>query len=67
MLLIMKKSQAKSWVMRDLWQTTSNITQRHGPGIAAYPKQLKSTGVKSLMERAIKSRDSKDPKRRFKS
>jgi hypothetical protein len=44
----------ESWVMRDLWQTTRK--QRGGNiGVAAYPKQLKSTGIKSLMERTIKT------------
>lgn len=44
----------ESWVMRDLWQTTKQ--QKRGcVGIAAYPKPLKSTGIKSLMERAIKA------------
>ena len=43
----------ESWVMRDLWQTTQ-IQQ--GPiGLAAYPNKLKSSGIKSLMERAIKA------------
>ena len=46
----------ESWVMRDLWQTTSTIAKKRGTiGVAAYPKQLKSTGIKSLMERALKT------------
>ncbi len=43
----------ESWVMRDLWQTTKK--QRGNIGVAAFPKQLKSKGIKSLMERAIKT------------
>jgi hypothetical protein len=43
----------ESWVMRDLWQTTQ---VKQGPvGLAAYPNKLKSSGIKSLMERAIKA------------
>jgi hypothetical protein len=53
-----RKSQGEeisdeSYIMRDLWQTTKK--QRGNIGVAAYPKQLKSTGIKSLMERAIKT------------
>lgn len=43
----------ESWLMRDMWQTT--IKKRGTAGLATYPKQLKSTGIKSLMERAIKA------------
>jgi len=44
----------ESWIMRDLWQTTdfSYGAQR---GLVRYPKQLKATGVKSLIERAMKA------------
>lgn len=43
-----------SWLMRDLWQTT---TMNYGAkfGLATYPKKLKSSGIKSLLERAIKA------------
>lgn len=41
-----------SWVMRDLWQTT-NITYGARLGLATYPKKLKSSGIKRLLERAI--------------
>jgi len=45
----------ESWLMRDLWQTTQT-NRRHGTiGVVAYPKPLKSSGIKSLMERAIKT------------
>ena len=38
--------------MRDLWQTT-NITYGAKLGLASYPKRLKSSGVKRLLERAL--------------
>ena len=40
--------------MRDLWQTTE---MNYGAkfGVATYPKQLKSLGIKSLIERALKA------------
>lgn len=42
----------ESWVMRDLWQTT-NITYGAKLGLASYPKKLKSSGIKRLLERAL--------------
>lgn len=48
-----EKITGDSWLMRDLWQTTTK--SRGSVGIAAYPKPLKSSGIKSLMERAIKT------------
>ena len=49
-----EKITEDSWVMRDLWQTTES---RYGAnyGVAKYPKQLKHTGVKSLLERAARA------------
>lgn len=44
-----------SYVMRDMWQTTTKTKTRGTVGVAAYPKRLKSSGIKSLMERAIKA------------
>jgi hypothetical protein len=40
--------------MRDLWQTTD---MNYGAkfGVATYPKKLKSSGIKSLLERAIRA------------
>jgi len=38
----------KSWVMRDIW----NI-EKHARGFVSTPKQLKSAGVKRLIERAL--------------
>jgi hypothetical protein len=46
----------ESWVMRDMWQTTKTSERRRGTaGVATHPKQLKSSGIKSLMERAIRT------------
>jgi hypothetical protein len=42
----------ESWVMRDLWQT-SNINYGANLGLAKYPKKLKSSGVKRIIERAL--------------
>jgi integrase len=49
-----EKITGESWVMRDLWQTTES---RYGAnyGVAKYPKRLKHSGVKSLLERALKA------------
>ena len=42
-----------SWLMRDLWQITNSD---HGKknGLAKYPKKLKSSGIKSIIERALR-------------
>jgi hypothetical protein len=42
----------ESWLMRDIWQTT-NIDYGAKLGLATFPKRLKSTGVKRLLERAL--------------
>jgi hypothetical protein len=42
----------KSWVMRDIWQTT-NITYGANLGLATCPIKLKSSGIKRLLERAL--------------
>jgi hypothetical protein len=49
-----EKITGDSWLMRDLWQTTE---MNYGAkfGIASYPKQLSSLGIKSLLERALKA------------
>jgi hypothetical protein len=39
----------ESWLMRNLWDVTSPT----GKGIVTIPKQLKSDGIKRLMERAL--------------
>jgi hypothetical protein len=43
----------ESWILRDLWQTTTH--KRGTIGVALYPKRLKSSGIKSLIERALKT------------
>ena len=47
-----EKISGESWVFRDLWQTT-NITYGANLGLAAYPKKLKSSGIKRIIERAL--------------
>ena len=49
-----EKISDDSWLMRDLWQTT-DIKYGAMFGVATYPKRLKSSGIKSLLERAIKA------------
>lgn len=48
-----EKITGYSWVMRDLWQTTE---MNYGAkfGVATYPKRLRSSGIKSLLERAMR-------------
>jgi hypothetical protein len=46
-----EKISGESWVFRDLWQTT-NITYGANLGLATYPKKLKSSGIKRIIERA---------------
>ncbi len=43
-----------SWLMRNMWQTTEFIYGAKW-GLVKYPKKLESIGIKSLIERAIKS------------
>jgi integrase len=47
-----EKITGESWVMRDLWQTT-NANYGSKLGLATCPKKLKSSGIKSLIERAL--------------
>ncbi len=49
-----EKVTGESWLMRDLWQTTE---MNYGAkfGMTTFPKQLKSLGIKSLLERALKA------------
>jgi hypothetical protein len=49
-----EKITGESWLMRDTWQKIDN---RHGNniGMISHPKQLKSTGIKSLIDRAIRT------------
>jgi hypothetical protein len=55
-----EKISGESPVMRDMWQTTikSEEESEYHPGnvgVVTYPKPLKYGGIKSLMERAIRS------------
>jgi integrase len=49
-----EKITGESWLMRDTWQ---KIDTRYGNniGMINYPKKLKNTGIKSLMDRAIRT------------
>jgi integrase len=47
-----EKITGESWVMRDLWQTT-NMNYSTKLGFATYPKKLKSSGIKRIIERAL--------------
>jgi integrase len=42
----------ESWLMRDLWQT-SNMSYGAKFGLATFPKKLKSSAIKRLIERAL--------------
>ena len=44
----------ESWLMRNMWQTTEFIYGAKWD-LVKYPKKLESIGIKSLIERAIKS------------
>jgi hypothetical protein len=46
----------ESWLMRDVWSTTDFDTFKNSTlGLVKYPKQLKSSGIKSLIERAMRA------------
>ena len=47
-----EKINADSWVMRDIWQTT-NMKYGARLGLVTFPKKLKSSGIKHLLERAL--------------
>jgi hypothetical protein len=47
-----EKITGDSWIMRDIWQTT-NVDNGTRSGLATYPKKLKSSGIKRLLERAL--------------
>jgi hypothetical protein len=49
-----------SWIMRDLWQTT-NINNHAKSGLATYPKRLKSSGIKRMIERALYEQNLRQP------
>jgi hypothetical protein len=45
-----------SWLMRDIWSTTDFDTFKNSTlGLVKYPKPLKSSGIKSLIERAMRA------------
>lgn len=43
-----EKITGESWLMRNLWNIEEN-----GKGLAKFPRKLKNTGIKSLVERAL--------------
>jgi hypothetical protein len=47
-----EKITNESWLMRDIWQTT-NVDYKSRSGLATCPKNLKSSGIKRLIERAL--------------
>jgi hypothetical protein len=47
-----EKITGESWLMRNLWKTT-NIKYGSKNGLAKYPNRLKSSGVKSLVGKAL--------------
>jgi integrase len=47
-----EKITSESWLMRDIWQTT-NVDYKSKSGLATCPRELKSGGIKRLIERAI--------------
>jgi hypothetical protein len=47
-----EKINGDSWVIRDLWQTT-NMNYGAKFGLATFPKKLKSSGIKRLIEHAL--------------
>lgn len=55
-----EKISDESYVMRDTWQST-NVRYGHRLGIAAYPKRLKSNGIRSLIGRAIWEQGIRNP------
>ena len=50
-----EKITNESWVMRDVWLTSERAFKYHHYGLAGNPKPLKSSGIKSLIERSIQS------------
>ncbi len=46
----------ESWLIRDVWATTDFDTFKNSTlGLVKYPKKLKSSGIKSLIERAMRA------------
>lgn len=55
-----EKITEDSWLMRDLWQIT-NSDYGKKTGLAEYPKKLKSSGIKSIIERALREQGLRKP------
>jgi hypothetical protein len=55
-----EKITQDSWLMRDLWQIT-NSDKGKKKGLAEYPKKLKSSGIKSIIERALWEQGLREP------
>lgn len=51
-----------SWLMRDIWQTT-NIDYGARLGLATFPKRLKSSGIKRVLERALWKQGIRKPRK----
>ncbi len=47
-----EKIDGNSWLMRDIWQTT-NMNYGAKLGLATFPRKLKSSGIKRIIERAL--------------
>src|SRR5215208_5438376 len=47
-----EKINRDSWIMRDIWQTT-NVKYGAKWGLATMPKQLQSSAIKRLIDRAL--------------
>jgi hypothetical protein len=47
-----EKISGESWLMRDLWRTT-NVKRGANRSIATNPRQLKSSAIKKLLQRAL--------------
>ncbi|HKI07820.1 MAG TPA: hypothetical protein VKA09_05450 [Nitrososphaeraceae archaeon] len=47
-----EKITTESWILRDTWQKVKP-RYSHRIGLAKYPKQFKSSGVKTLIGRAL--------------
>ena len=50
--ILWRENKQESWVMRDIWQTT-NVKYGAKWGLATMPKQLQSSAIKRLIDRAL--------------
>lgn len=55
-----EKITAGSWLMRDAWQTT-NMNYGTRWGLATSPRKLKSSGIKRLLDRAVREQEIRKP------